>query len=247
MVPRYTVSGRGDIPLLCVHGRGCRKEQFDEVAKLVGDRFRVFQIDLPGHGETPLGNFGPTFASFAKVVAEFARGHGLEEAVLLGHSMGGALTLMAAGELRSRAVINLDGSLPAAARTLAGQATIRGWLDEPDFRERLAEALRKTYFLPTERDARCEQIVREMCVMPESVLRFLPEQIGGLRAEEYLPFITGPVLYVGAAEPRFDREQAARLVKDFHFAQIPEAGHFLQVYAAEKVAALVEEFGRRSG
>ncbi len=215
MVPRYSVSGRGDAPLLCVHGWGCRKEQFDEVARLLDDGFRIYRLDLPGHGETPLGDFVPTFANFSGVVVEFAREHGLTNAALLGHSMGGALALMAAASLQPRAVMNLDGSLPAAARTLAGQATIRGWLGEPGFRERLAGVLREVYFLPAEHDTRCEQIVREMCAMPESVLRFLPEQIGDLRAEDHLPRIAAPVLYVGAAAPRFDRGAAARLVAEF--------------------------------
>lgn len=238
-VPRDVVSGEG-VPLLCVHGWGCRKEQFDEVAERLSVRFAVHRFDLPGHGETPLGDFVPTFANYARVVVEFARAHGLTEAILLGHSMGGALSLMAAAELRPRAVINLDGSLPAAARVLAAQETIRGWLDEPDVRGRLAGALREGYFLLRERDARCGRIVEEMMAMPEAVLRFLPEQIGGLRAGDYLPRITAPVLYVGAAMPRFDAEAAARLVRDFRYEQVPEAGHFLHVYAAERVAALVE-------
>jgi len=238
---RHKISGRGNRPLLCVHGWGCRKEQFDDVAGRVGGHYRVYQLDLPGHGETPLGDFVPTFANFANVVIAFAHEHGLNDAVLLGHSMGGALALMAAAEMQPRAVVNLDGSFPAAARVLAAQETILGWLSLPDACIRLAKALRETYFLPAERGPQCDEIIREMCAMPESVLRFLPEQIGSLRPEKYLPRIAAPVWYVGAASPRFAPEEARCWVNDFHFVQFPDTGHFLHIFAPEQVAGRLKE------
>ena len=87
---------------------------------------------------------------------DFALKHNQERPVLLGHSMGGVLSLLAAasGRLQPRAVINLDGSLPAAEKTLAGQEMIRSWLDEPTFRNCLAWVIaRGVFFWRIERDA----------------------------------------------------------------------------------------------
>ena len=94
--------------------------------------------------------------------------------------MGGILSLLTAARLRPRAVINLDGGLPATDHALTAHAIIRRWLDETDFRVRLAGTLREAFFLPSERDGRCEEIIRTMCAAPDSVLRFLPEQVGAL-------------------------------------------------------------------
>jgi pimeloyl-ACP methyl ester carboxylesterase len=191
-----------------------------------------------------LGDFKPSFADFAEVLENFAIERGLEEAPMLGHSMGGVLLLIAAarGRIRPQQIINLDGSLPAREKTLAGLAVIRSWLDEADFRGCLAGALRNGFFLPQEQGEQCEEIIRTMSSAPESVLRFLPEQAGDLQAKEILPLVDLPVLYVATASPRFDEDEARRLLRDFQMESIPESGHFLQIYAAKKVAALTEKF-----
>jgi pimeloyl-ACP methyl ester carboxylesterase len=227
--------------MICTHGWACDGRQFLELSQLLAKDFRIFRPDLPGHGRTPLKQFAPGFETYANALVEFALQHELESAVLLGHSMGGVLSMIAAasGQLRPRAVINLDGSFPASEKTLAGQEMIRGWADEPDFRERLANLLREVFFLPGERDERCETILETMCSAPEAVLRFLPEHVAELQPDSVLPKVRAPVLYVGSAAPRFDKERAAALIPDFRFEQIADAGHFLHVYAASEVARKV--------
>jgi pimeloyl-ACP methyl ester carboxylesterase len=239
----FEVSGAGEIPMICTHGWACDGRQFFELSQLLGKNFRIFRPDLPGHGQTPLKQFSPGFETYANALVEFALTHRLESSVLLGHSMGGVLSMIAAssGCLRPRAVINLDGSFPASEKTLAGQGAIRDWVDEPDFRERLARLLREVFFLPSERDARCEAILETMCSAPDVVLRFLPEHVADLRPDSVLSKVRAPVLYVGSAAPRFDKMRAAALISDFRFEQIADAGHFLHVYASEEVAKKVQK------
>ncbi|HEX5223261.1 MAG TPA: alpha/beta hydrolase [Verrucomicrobiae bacterium] len=240
----FETSGRGRVPLICVHGWACNGGQFTELRGLLADDFRVFRLDLPGHGKTPLENFKPGFESYARAITEFCIEQKLERPVFLGHSMGGVLCLIAAaaGVIQPRAVINLDGTLPAAARLTGVYPALEALLAAPDFREQFAGVVRKSFFLETERDARCDAIVQTMCSAPEAVLRFLPEQAGDLRPEEILPNVLCPVLYVGAAQPRFDADKAASLIPHFTFEQIPEAGHFLHVYAVDKLAKILLRF-----
>ena len=240
----FEVSGSGDVPVICTHGWACNGGQFVELGHFLAKDFRVFRPDLPGHGRTPLNGFSPGFERYADVMVDFAAKHKLERPVLLGHSMGGVLSLMAAasGRIQPRAIINLDGSLPPTEETLAGQRLVRNWLDEPDFRGRLAGLLRKAFFLPSERDARCETILQTMCSAPEAVLRFFPEQADELNPDHILPKVGVPVLFVGAAVPRFDPRKAAANIPHLRFEQISDAGHFLHVYAANKVAARLINF-----
>lgn len=237
--------------ILCVHGWACEGGQFAPLgSKLREAGFRIVCPDLPGHGRTPLDGFRPGFPEYARWLVDFALAHGLGEAAVIGHSMGGVLALLAASadaRFRPRAILNLDGALPATARVLAGQASLRGWLGEPDFGDRLAHLLRETFFLPHERDARCEAIVRTMCAAPEEVLRFLPEQIDSLRPAEILRNVRAPVLYVGSAAPRFDAALAADWLEDFRLESVPATGHFLHVFAAEQIAALATDFLRSVG
>ena len=230
--------------MVCVHGWGCNAGQFVELSRLLADRFRVYRIDLPGHGKTPLNDFKPGFESYARLIAEFAGEQKLERPVLLGHSMGGVLALLAAaqGGIQARAVISLDGTLPAAASSAAAYPLLRAMMARPDCREQFAEVVRTAFFLETERDARCEEIVCAMSSAPDAVLRFLPEQAGDLRPESILPNIKVPVLYVGGARPRFDAEQAASLISQFTYVQIPDAGHFLQIYSLDKLSPILGRF-----
>ncbi len=234
--------GSGSEPLVCLHGWGCCGEQFTALAEEFGCDYRVYMPDLPGHGLSPLGDFDPGFETYSEALAEFIAAKELKKPILLGHSMGGVLALMTASRVEVRAIVSLDGSLPAAAHALAGQTAIRSWLDTPDFRVRLAGALREAFFLPHERDERCESIIRRMCAAPEAVLRFLPEKISSLRPAEILSQVRVPVLFVGASNPRFDAESAAELVRDAHFRQIPTAGHFLHIYALAEVCNLTRRF-----
>ncbi len=238
----HTVTGRGKIPLLCIHGWGCESGQFSALGEALADDFRIHCIDLPGHGRTPLDNFVPGFENYADAIAEFITREGLHDAVLLGHSMGGVLVLLTGARVAHRAIINLDGGLPPAPHTLAGQATIRSWLDLPDLRERLAEIVREGFFLPEERDEQCDTIVHGMRSAPLAVLRFLPEQIGQLDAASVLPKLTAPVLYVGTARARFDVVEAGKSQPSIKSVEISGCGHFLHIYATQKVAELVREF-----
>ncbi len=240
----FTSSGSGDDAMVCVHGWGCEGGQFAGLAGDFSRSFRVFCPDLPGHGGTPPGAFVPGWDHYADVIADFVEGQGLRAPVLLGHSMGGVLALVTAarGRIQPRAVINLDGGLPAAEKTLAGQTLIRSWLDESDFRERLAGLLREAFFLPAERDGRCDAIIRTMCSAPEAVLRFLPERIGELDASRILPKIGCPVLFVGSAAPRFDLAKAKAILPGLNYKQITDAGHFLHVYAEREISRMVRDF-----
>jgi pimeloyl-ACP methyl ester carboxylesterase len=238
----FEFSGAGEIPMICTHGWACDGAQFFELSQFLEKDFRIFRPDLPGHGRTPLKQFSPGFETYANALVDFALTHELEGAVLLGHSMGGVLSMIAAssGRLRPLAVINLDGSFPASEKTLEGQKMIRGWIGEPDFRERLANLLREAFFLPAERDERCEAILATMCSAPDEVLRFLPEHVAELQPNSVLRKVRAPTLYVGSATPRFDKERAAALIPNFRFEQI-DAGHFLHVYQAADVARKVQE------
>src|SRR4051812_17962270 len=109
------ISGSGTIPLICLHGWACEGSQFHELVGHLGNDFQIYCPDLPGHGQTPLGSSYPAFEAYTSLLVEFIQQHQLERPVLLGHSMGGILSLIlaASNDVRVRAVIDVDGSLPA--------------------------------------------------------------------------------------------------------------------------------------
>ena len=89
----YTLSpGRQDAPtLILVHGAGGARLHWPaELRRLPGAT--VYTLDLPGHGRSQ-GQGCDTIAAYADSVAAFFHAVGIEQAVIVGHSMGGAIAM----------------------------------------------------------------------------------------------------------------------------------------------------------
>jgi len=81
-----------------VHGLDSSKETFSgTLNRLVRDNYPCISLDLRGHGESSLGNENDFSApALAADVLSAIRDHGIERAVLVGHSMGGRIAMRAA-------------------------------------------------------------------------------------------------------------------------------------------------------
>jgi pimeloyl-ACP methyl ester carboxylesterase len=97
----YEVRGGGR-PLVFVHGWSCDRTywrgQMDEFAK----RHRVVAIDLGGHGDSNIDRDDWTMSSFGADVTSVIEALDLDDAVLVGHSMGGDVVVEAARRLPGR-------------------------------------------------------------------------------------------------------------------------------------------------
>lgn len=108
---------------MLVHGWACRRSHWAGQLSLLANFGEVLALDLPGHGDSAqIAPQTATIAGFAEELAALvAEQQGGREVILLGHSMGGAVTLEAARLLdKVRAVILIDtfvipyGDLPEA-------------------------------------------------------------------------------------------------------------------------------------
>jgi len=114
--------------LLIVHGLIAEAETFRSLVDAL-PAMRVVAVDLPGNGFSySTGRAGTSFAATAAVLREFASQIGMEGAVWLGHSYGGALTLQAAVDAphAMRAMI-----LMAPAHPYAGHAAVVRFFQSP--------------------------------------------------------------------------------------------------------------------
>ncbi|SEP04307.1 Pimeloyl-ACP methyl ester carboxylesterase [Trujillonella endophytica] len=97
---RYAVTGRQDDDragdLVLVHGHGAHHVWWHAVVPLLADRWRVVTFDLSGHGDSGhrAGYSGQQWAREIVAVAEAA---GARRPVVVGHSLGGRVALLAGG------------------------------------------------------------------------------------------------------------------------------------------------------
>jgi len=107
---RYETFGSGAPAIVFVHGWSCDRSYWRFQVGEFARRHRVLAIDLGGHGESGLGRAEWTMASFGADVAAAVDAEGLDDVVLVGHSMGGDVVDEAALLLgdRVRGVVWVD-------------------------------------------------------------------------------------------------------------------------------------------
>ena len=92
----YEKKGRGNQPLLLIHGFGSSLRNWDDVIaklannKLLDKKFTLYAIDLKGYGfsSKPKDN-KYTIKDQAEIVKAFIENYSLKHPVIVGHSMGG--------------------------------------------------------------------------------------------------------------------------------------------------------------
>jgi pimeloyl-ACP methyl ester carboxylesterase len=89
----FTVRGRstGGIPVVLIHGAGGTHLDWPPQLRKMAGRI-VYALDLPGHGSSELPGRSD-IADYADVVLAFIDILELSDAVIVGHSMGGAIAL----------------------------------------------------------------------------------------------------------------------------------------------------------
>ncbi|MDH3457881.1 MAG: alpha/beta hydrolase [Gemmatimonadota bacterium] len=167
---RYEVHGSGEPALVFVHGWSCDRSYWDAQVPFFSERHRVVTIDLAGHGESGLGREGWSMQAFGQDVAAVIEELGLEEIVLVGHSMGGPVVVEAARILgdRVKVVVGADTFNDVSERWT--QRFVENWLRpfRADFEVATSDLVR-TMFVPTSDSALVERIVADMSAAPPEV------------------------------------------------------------------------------
>jgi len=118
---QYRVTGNGP-PVVFLHGAGGSARLWGNQFQAFRDLSRCYFLDLPGHGASPpIPNI--TIESYAAAVSDFLAELD-EPAILVGHSMGGAIALEVAlttrTNLRGLVLAGAGCRLPVSQKLLSG-------------------------------------------------------------------------------------------------------------------------------
>lgn len=251
---------RNGSPIVLIHCFSCAMNWWDEMVPLLDRSHRVVTVDLLGHGGSEKPGSGYTPPDQAKVVAEALERLEVENATVVGHSLGGSVTVALAQQdpqLVERVAIidmppdNSYGDLGFIAglafQPLIGEAL---WRIKPDFavRDGLEVAFAPGFDVP---DAYVEDVKRLTYTAyddsPGGNDDFLDEEPLDQRMKA-----TGKPLMVlmGAEEQIVDDPQRAldqykAAVPDAQVHLIAGAGHSPNVERPALTAKLVREFADR--
>ncbi|MBN1579902.1 MAG: alpha/beta fold hydrolase [Anaerolineae bacterium] len=114
-------TGPSDVPLLVlIHGLGDEADTWRHLVQPLSDHYRVVALDLPGFGRSDQPRRAYTIPFFQTVLAELLDKLGRTQAILTGHSLGGAIAhaFTLAHPDRVNRLILIGGSLVARSQRL---------------------------------------------------------------------------------------------------------------------------------
>ncbi len=249
----YEEKGRGEPPLVFVHGWTCDHTYFAPQVGYFSRDHRTIAVDLRGHGESDKPEQPYTMEGFADDVAWLCEQVGVTKPVVIGHSLGGtvALALATGHPTVPAALVAIDAPwyAPQNIRDLVPGLTdaFKG----PQSRETQRQVVWDAFFLPSDDQQRRDRIADHMSSAPRHVMLSAWEHVWDFDSAGALAGLSVPALYIGGGAPlgpngtgaalgtlEAIRAQNAQIV----IGQTVGAGHFSQLDAADQVNAMIARF-----
>jgi pimeloyl-ACP methyl ester carboxylesterase len=209
----YDVQGNGALALVFVHGWCCNRHYWDRQVAHFTPHYTVVCLDLAGHGASGRDRTQWTVPAFGQDIVAVVEQLGLEQVVLIGHSLGGPVIVEAARHLPT----SLLGLIGVDTLWNVEQSRTPEQVGEfiAPFRANFAEAAQtfvRTMFLPTSEATLVEDIVTAMAAAPPQIgIDALAESIGHDRqVRGGLQEITAPKILINSAHWRVTNREAAQ-------------------------------------
>lgn len=106
----YEVSGEGSPTLVFIHGWACAREHWHAQVAAFEDRYTTMTVDVAGHGDSGANRETWNLRELGTDIAELLTHLNVQDVILIGHSMGGPVSLEAARLSKGRVlgVIGVD-------------------------------------------------------------------------------------------------------------------------------------------
>ncbi len=264
---RYIKVGQGP-PLVLLHTLRTQLDMFQRVIPTLSQHFEVYALDYPGHGFSDIPDAEYTPELFIKSIAGFLEQVNVENATVVGESIGGSIALLLAARHNPRvqrviAVNPYDYDQGRGLRRSSAIANVLFGLNDVPL---LGSTFTRFRQYPVFRMV-MEGGVDRKDALPPALVRELYEV--GNRPGHYQAFmslvahwpdwekaraeysrIDVPVLLIYGdhdwSRPE-ERETDQRAIPGAQITIVKDAGHFLALDAPEALIQLIRDFGPRPG
>lgn len=250
----YTISGSGPTVVL-LHGYLENHSIWDELTENFKDKFTIIAPDLPGFGQSDVFGESHPMTFMAEAVKAILDQEKKEKVVMVGHSMGGYVTLAFAEQFPERLNgLALFHSQAAADTPKAQQNRRRSIEVVTSGHKKYINKFIPDLFAEENKTAFAEKI-KSLCheaekISPEGIVAALN---GMAERKDYRPLLKKlniPVLFiVGKKDPRVNPEMISEqmiLPKDSEAILVNNAGHMGQFEAPDKIFPVLESFCERA-
>jgi pimeloyl-ACP methyl ester carboxylesterase len=238
----YQKTGSGETVLVFVHCWSCDKSYWAGTIDYLSKNYKVYAIDLAGHGESGLGRTEWTIENYAKDVKAVVDKEGLDKVILIGHSMGGSVVLTVAQLLgdKVRALITVDTFQDIEEKLTQEQMDGFYKMFEEDFTGTTKEFV-KGLFAENADSILVMKIADDMSSAPPDVALASFKSLFQFDEASIFDKINIPVRFINSDKFPTNVEAAKRHIKDFDVKIIKGVGHFPMFEKPEEFNKLLEE------
>lgn len=237
----YQYSGLqpGVTPILFLHGWGISTEPYNHILNLFAQQHPIIAVDLPGFAQSSYSNFIPDYETYAKLLVNFIEALGLESVHLVGHSLGGGISIVLANlipqKISSIVLVDSTGapelSIPEVAVRRAIEMTAQMSISNFDL---------QLYEIP-------KVFSNNLLFNTGNVLQaLLISLVKSLR--HYMPTIAAPCLLLWSEKdlttPLSAAHEMATLIPNARLKIVEEGYHEWALWYPEEFTAIVLEFVR---
>jgi pimeloyl-ACP methyl ester carboxylesterase len=235
----FEVVGSGEPTLVFIHGWSCDARYWRGQVPHFSANHRVVVIDLAGHGHSGSGREDYRMAAFGQDVKSVVEQVGAERVILIGHSMGGPVSVAAAGLMPERVagIVGVDtfqdvGAEPSDEEVETWMAPLRA-----DFRAAARTFVAQMFIESTDKSLR-EWVIADMSAAPPKVAlsameQMLADMTGG-NALAAFSALNIPVLAINADIWPTNIEGNRQHQPRFEAVIIEGTDHFLQMVQPER-------------
>lgn len=144
----YSITGDSLPTLVFFHGWGSNKNVWDRVIQDLSRDYRCVAIDLPGFGKSQMPQKTLTINDYSRIVNKLLDKLDLGELVLIGHSFGGAISIVLSSinEVRIRKLILVDSSGIRLKREKFAVLALGAKILSPLFKPKFMQGLRRKIY-----------------------------------------------------------------------------------------------------
>ena len=219
--------------IIFVHGLACNKTHWDAQVAHFAPTHKVVTIDLAGHGESGVGRKSWTMENFAKDVSAVIEKLELDNVVLVGHSMGGAVILETEKILHDRvsALVGVDTFTYEQTYPKLPQEAVDQILTP--LRANFSDAMRGLVYQLFSASANAdphlvEKVASEMATFPSEIMLAALEELLTWDLKDALERVRTPIRCINSKN--LSSEEANKRYADyFDVALMPDVGHFVMM------------------
>ncbi|PID87868.1 MAG: hypothetical protein CSB06_02970 [Bacteroidia bacterium] len=250
----YETHGRGNTPLVLIHGLMETSDIWHSFIQQLPDTFRSISLNLPGHGKSAPVNGTCNMQSYARSIAAVLSEEKIDKAFLVGHSMGGYAALAFAEYFPERlSALSLFHSSPFADSNEKKQKrtqVIR--LIQEKKKEEVIRLHTKEVYAEDNREKFSKEIATSIQIAEQLPEKGITDSLTAMKNRKdrahILRELSVPFLYILGKKDLFislDIKNENIFPTTYELVVLENSGHMGMIEEAEKSAAIFSDFQKK--